>query len=104
MASLNRNATGETQMYDESKITKTPSVGLPATYRIGSDRYAGVITAVSRTGHKFTWTRVNDSTGELVPGFTHEATRRSNGEYLAKGSNYGSFVLGIGRTDLDQGF
>lgn len=90
-------------MYDETKLTKTPSVGLDATYRIGSDLYAGRITAVNPTGHTFTWVRT-DCNGALVPTFTKEATRRRNGEYLAKGSKHGSFVLGVARTDLDQGF
>jgi hypothetical protein len=91
-------------MYDETKITKTPSIGLPATYRIGSDRYAGKIIAVSRTGHRCTWQRVNDNTGEAFPKMTYDCTRRACGSYLVVGSKHGSLVLGVARTDLDQGF
>lgn len=80
-----------------------PYVGMPATYRIGSDKYAGRITEVSGAGHKVTWTRTNDA-GELVPNFRNVMTRRRNGAYLAIGSNYGDLVLGVATTDIDQGF
>lgn len=90
-------------MYDESKITTVPTEGLPATYRIGSDKYAGRIIAVSKTGHRCTWQRV-DLTGAAVPTFTKECTRRAGGRYMVIGSKHGDLVLGVAHTDLDRGF
>lgn len=75
-----------------------PYVGMPATYRIGSDQYGGSIIAVSRTAHRVTWQR----TGNV--GMTKECTRRESGQYLAIGSKHGSLKLGIASTILDEGF
>jgi hypothetical protein len=82
-------------MYDETKLETVPHVGMDATYRIGSDRYAGKIIAVSGTRHRCTF-----SNGRLVK----ECTRRRNGAYKAIGSDHGDLVLGVAVQDLDPGF
>jgi hypothetical protein len=81
-----------------------PYVGMPATYRIGSDAYAGKLIAVSPTKHRVTWVRYEESSGLVNTGMTKEFTRRSDGRYLAIGSKYGSLKLGVAKTDLDEGF
>ena len=80
-----------------------PYVGMPATYRIGSDAYGGAIVAVSGTRHRVTWSRVNDD-GTIIKGMVKEFTRRQNGEYMAIGSKYGHLKLGVAKTELDPGF
>src|SRR5271166_6160432 len=74
---------------------RKPYVGMPATYRIGSDAYAGKITEVLRNGKTVVWTRTNDATGELVPGFTNRCTLRRFGRYIATGGNHGDLKLGV---------
>jgi hypothetical protein len=85
-----------------SEEAESVYVGMPATYRIGSDQYGGKIVATSSTRHRVTWQRVRE--GELVSGMVKEFTRRRNGEYLAIGSKYGSLKLGVAQTSLDEGF
>lgn len=68
-----------------------PFVGMPATFHIGSDRYATKVTAVSPSGHKI------DAEGRVF-------TRRSNGRYILRGGNYGSLTLGVAETRLDPSF
>jgi hypothetical protein len=77
---------------------------MPATYRIGSDAYAGKLIAVSSTKHRVTWVRYEESTGITNTGMTKEFTRRRDGRYLAIGSKCGSLELGVAKTDLDPGF
>ena len=83
-------------------VTKA-RVGQDATYRIGSDKYAGRIIAMSKTGHRVTWQRVNEDTGPQAS-FTREFTRRRDGTYMAIGSKHGDLVLGFALTALDMGF
>jgi hypothetical protein len=73
-------------------------VGMPATYVIGSDQYAGKIIEASTTRHRITWQR------EGNVGITKELTRRRNGTYYAIGSKYGYVKLGVAKTILDEGF
>lgn len=81
-----------------------PYVGMPASYQIGSDQYAGKLIAVSSTRHRVTWVRHEESTSMTNTGMTTEFTRRSDGRYLAIGSRYGSLKLGVAKTSLDEGF
>ena len=86
-------------------LDTVPQVGMPATYVIGSDQYAGKLIAVSRTKHRVTWVRHEESTGVTSTGMTKEFTRRAaRGEYLAIGSKYGHLKLGVAKTILDEGF
>src|SRR5271157_2980328 len=79
-----------------------PYVGMPATYVIGSDQYAGEIVEVSRTGHQVTWVRVFESGKESKWG--HRLSRRRDGRYICVGSQHGHLKLGVAKTDLDAGF
>lgn len=79
----------------------TPTEGMPATLGIGSDSYGGKIVAVSRTGHRCTWQRVNK---DGTTGRVEEFTRRRDGAYLKIGSNHTYLTLGVAKTDLDAGF
>jgi len=79
-------------------------VGLPATFCIGSDQYAGKIVEVSTTGHKVVWQRMYE-VPSAHEGFKKECTwRAKSGEYRAKGSDHGYLKLNHAKTILDQGF
>jgi hypothetical protein len=78
-----------------------PYVGMPATYVIGSDQYAGKLVAVSPTRHRVTWQRVREDGFLLI---AHECTRRRNGTYYVLGSKHGHLKLGVAKTVLDEGF
>jgi len=82
----------------------TPYVGMLAAYVIGSDQYGGKLVAVSQTGHKVTWQRMDDVSGFINPHFLKTLSRRRNGEYLVVGGKYGHLKLGTAKTILDQGF
>lgn len=91
-------------MYNHYEGLETvPQVGMPATYRIGSDSYAGKLIAVSPTKHRVTWVRVRED-GNVNTNMTKEFTRRTSGEYLAIGSKHGSLKIGVAETALDEGF
>lgn len=75
-----------------------PYVGMPATYMIGGDQYAGKIIAISKTRHRVTWQRGEGGS------YAHECTRRRNGVYYVLGSKYGYLKLGVAKTILDEGF
>lgn len=81
--------------------TLAATVGMPATYGIGADAYAMVVTDVTRTGHIVKARRVVN--GEAV-GATRTFTRRANGKYRPKGANYGYLALGVARDYLDPSF
>lgn len=74
-----------------------PYVGMPASFRIGSDQYGGKIIAHSPTRHRVTF---QNESGRI----THEFTKRRNGTYYAIGSKHGYLKLGVAKTDLDEGF
>jgi hypothetical protein len=86
-------------------MSDKPYVGMHATYRIGSDQYAGIITEVSKTGHQVTWSRTEDLQ-KTRPAYewSKRCSRRRNGEYLVVGSKHGSLKLGVASTFLDEGF
>jgi hypothetical protein len=75
--------------------------GMPATYVIGSDQYAGRIVAHSSSKHRVTWQRVH---ADGKAGMTHECTRRRDGTYYVLGSKHGHLKLGVAQTFLDEGF
>lgn len=79
-----------------------PQIDMPATFVIGSDQYAGKLTAVSPTKHRVTWMRFENGVPTL--GFTVRLSRRANGEYRQVGSNHGYLKLGVAKTNLDAGF
>ena len=81
-----------------------PYVGMPASYRIGSDQYGGRLIAISPTAHRVTWQRMHDNNGTAVAGMVREFTRRRSGEYYAIGSKHGHLKLGVAKTALDEGF
>lgn len=63
-----------------------PAIGSPATYSIGSDRYAGEVTAVSPSGKVIT---IQTAVGLLT--FTY---RVNSGFYKLKGTDSGFLILG----------
>lgn len=77
--------------------TLSAHVGMLATYRIGSDSYAGRVTVVSKTKHQLVFT---SESGNIVK----VCTRRRDGAYLVRGSKHGSIVLGRATQSLDEGF
>jgi hypothetical protein len=81
-----------------------PYVGMPATYVIGSDQYAGVLSWVSKSGHQVTWQRYETTQQNHHLGFVKVCSRRRNGEYVQVGSKYGHLKLGVAKTVLDEGF
>ena len=75
-----------------------PAVGMPATYEIGSDSYAGTIVEIHRGGLTLVW---RSTSGRLVKTFTRKADR----SYALKGHGYGYLTLGdTSPTNLDPGF
>jgi hypothetical protein len=81
-----------------------PYVGMLATYVIGPDQYAGVLSWVSKTGHQVTWQRYETTQQNHHLGFVKVCSRRRNGEYVRVGSKYGHLKLGVAKTILDEGF
>jgi hypothetical protein len=83
-----------------------PVVGLPASYQVGSDRYAVTVVAVSKSGHEVT---TRDAKSRLASGsiFSEQQrylfvadpegavrvfTRRKNGRYVSKGNKRSGFL------------
>ena len=92
-----------------SNTNTIPTIGTPATYRSGSNKYAGKIIAVSKSGHRVTWQRVYEAGTTLdIHGnaWKQEFTRRRDGSYVAAGTALAMFylVLGEATTALDEGF
>ena len=90
-------------------LDNAPVVGFGVTVQIGSDRYAGTIVEVSKSGHLFKFqrdrakpTKNNDYYGSQSYIFVPDedakvevATRRKDGRYRLKGcSNYGTVYVG----------
>lgn len=75
----------------------TPEVGMPATFGIGSDRYAMIVTAVKLKGRLVVATRPEG-------GMSREFTLRPNGRYVSKGQTSGSLSLGVAKDYLDPSF
>lgn len=74
-------------------------VGTPATYAIGSDRYAGEVVSVRKNGQEI-WFRSKGSSGEGEP-FTY---RGVSGCYVSKGSSYGVLLIGTAEDYRDPSF
>jgi hypothetical protein len=73
-----------------------PEVGTPATYHIGSDRYAAEVIQVRREGREIT---VQTVAGNRT--FTY---RTKTGYYKLKGSDYGFLTLGVAEDYRDPNF
>ena len=72
-------------------------VGTPATFHIGSDRYAGSIVNVKRNGRTITFRFANSNREE-------DFTLRGGGTYYSKGSNCGYLSLGVAEDHRDPSF
>jgi hypothetical protein len=97
----------------EATVQTTPEVGMPCTYGIGADAYAGVVTWVSPSRHQMRFCKVSGHTEHTGPsrmsdmGYTgceQLATRRPDGKYRPAGANYGYIVLGVAREHRDPHF
>ena len=75
----------------------TPEVGMPATFAIGSDRYAMTVTAVKANGRLVIATRPGG-------GMNREFTMRKGGRLVSKGATSGQLVLGKAVDYLDPSF
>jgi len=72
-----------------------PSVGMPAIYQIGSDRYAGRIVDVRANGRTVVWEGYQgprDADDE--PTRRETFTRRGDGVYRLRGNDYGRLRIG----------
>ncbi len=81
----------------------TPYVGMPASYRLGSDIYAGQIIEIVLNKHgfacKIVW-KSNNSWKE-----SEIFTLRKDGRFLIKGCNFGVLQIGDNaETKLSRGF
>ena len=104
----------------ENKTDREFKVGDGATYMVGSDRYAGTIVEVSKTGHRVVWqfdraTLVSSTHFNECQEWAFERdpdartvvfTRRKDGRYAEAGAHYrGRPWLSAGRTAYrDPGF
>lgn len=73
-----------------------PRVGLPATEHVGSDRYGGEVSDVSRTGHYVIF--------RSASGRESKYTRRQDGRYRPVGGRWGLLTFGVANTYLDPHF
>lgn len=82
-----------------------PVVGMPATYGIGSDRYAYTVTEVL-SAKRIKLARDRDRRGLYLPGEGEPvvATLRKDGRWREVGASCGSFLLGERETHLDPSF
>lgn len=74
---------------------RRPVVGELATYCIGSDRYAGEVVAVSKSGHKLTFRRRGTRSDR-------DFYRQANGDYGSR--DCGTIGLGYADDYLDPSF
>jgi hypothetical protein len=72
-----------------------PTIGMPCTYSIGSDCYAGEITKVSASG------KMVEANCE---GLTIKATLRQDGKYRPVGANYSLLSIGHAISRRDPSF
>jgi hypothetical protein len=77
-----------------------PTVGMPCTYGIGSDTYAGKVLAVSKSGHRVT---VNIGDGD-VRVFTRRTRHGLVTGYVPAGRPCGYLTLGVARDYRDPSF
>ncbi len=66
-----------------------PTVGMPATYNCGSDRYSGKILSVERKGQVVVFERASN-------GNRMTFTRRMDGRYMEQGDGDRRFSLTLG--------
>ena len=86
-------------------MNSKPEVGTPATYQSGENSFGGVISEVSKSGHRVTWTRVRSGIPDGPYGFIHVFTRRRNGQYVVVGRSTAFYLdIGVARTSIDGGF
>ena len=74
-----------------------PTVGMPATFTIGSDRYAGSIAEIKRKGRTIVFKFAHNNR-------TEDFTLRGRGMYYSKGSKCGYLSLGAAEDYRDPSF
>jgi hypothetical protein len=75
-----------------------PYVGMPVTYKIGSDSYAYEIEKITPS-LKTLWLKAAHGHKKPI-----KFTLRTNGHYFESGSKWGFLILGYAVNDLDRGF
>jgi hypothetical protein len=81
----------------------TPEIGMPATYCVGSDRYAMTVVAIKRNGR--TVEARHGKPDESIPYRAAKAfTLRKNGRYILQGCESGTLALGVAVDYLDPSF
>lgn len=85
----------ERQSLIAAAIATGPTVGMPCTYNIGSDHYAGTIVAVSPS-KSFVMVDLGRALG------VERFNRKGHGGY--GGKRAGSLTLGVAQTRLDESF
>lgn len=73
-----------------------PTVGMPATWQVGSDSYGGELTYVSPTGHFVMFTHTGYPQAKRF-------NRCADGVYRGRGG-VGRLRLGMAETHLDPSF
>jgi hypothetical protein len=93
-----------------------PPVGTPCYFWTWTDRYPGIVTEVSPTGHRVTvrqvqvvrWTPHPDCRGvefaDDGTGRVRTFTRRRNGTYREQGADYGGIKFGAWEAYSDPHF
>ena len=97
---------------DAYQVTLVPTVGMAATYCIGSDSYAMTVVAVERNGQVIVLGSDEDRGSVYIPATLEtrrpdqlkRATKRQDGRYRLKGKDFGNIVLGIRETHLCREF
>ena len=74
-----------------------PTIGMLATYTIGSDRYAGSIAEIKRNGRTIVFKFAHS-------GRCEDFTLRGRGMYYGKGSKCGYLSLGVAEDYRDPSF
>lgn len=105
------------EIMDNSSQSLQPEVGMGATMAGWTDRYAGTIIEVSKTGHRLVWqedraTRTDDNGMSDAQSYSYERnpdsppltfTRRKDGSYrVAKGQT--RLLLGVRDKHYDYSF
>lgn len=80
-------------------MTTKLEIGMPCTYCIGSDCYAGRVSNVLRNGKT-----VQVTLDGLAEWPDKEFTLRQNGDWRIKGQNHGRLLLGKAGSHTDRGF
>jgi hypothetical protein len=80
--------------------TNKPKVGMPASYWVGSDCYAGRISAIEQNGRLI----IVGPLHGVDPLWIRKFTMRKDGQYRLKGERFGHLMLGVTHTHTDRGF